>query len=75
MNENNSGAMEVNTYIDSRKWRKPYTLAVFDDGSTAAMQIHETIPALMHTHLTTPNDQSAVLDAGDMRGASDSAAD
>ena len=75
MNEDNSGAIEENTYIDSRKRREPYTLAVFDDGSTAAAQIHKTILALMHTHLTTPNDQSAVLNASDMRGATDFATD
>lgn len=61
--------------MDGRKWRESYTRAVFDDRSTATTQIHETIFALMHTHLATPNDQSAVLDACDMRGATDSAAD
>lgn len=57
------------------KRREPYTLAVFNDWSTAATQIHKTILALMHTHLTTPDDQGAVLDACDVSGAAGSAAD
>lgn len=61
--------------MDRLKRREQYILAVFDDGSTAATQIHKTIFALMHTHLTTPDDQSAVLDACDVRGAAGSAAD
>lgn len=66
---------EGSTYIDRLRRREPYILAVFDDWSTVAMQIHKTILALMHTHLTTPNDQDTVLDACDMRGATGSAAD
>ena len=64
-----------NTYIDRQKWREPNSLAVFDDWSTAATQIHKTVLTLMYTHLTTPDDQSAVLDGCDMRRATDSSAD
>ena len=63
------------TYIDRRKRGEPYTLAVFDDRSTAASQIHKTILTLMHTHLTTPDDQCALPHAGDVRGAAGFAAD
>ena len=63
-----------NPYIDGRKRREPYTLAVFDNWSTAATQTHETVLALMHTHLTAPDDQRAVPHAGDVRRAAGSAA-
>ena len=66
---------EANTYIHGRKRRKPDIFAVFYDRSTAATQIHKTILTLVHTHLTTPDDQSAVPHAGDVRGAAGSAAD
>lgn len=75
MNENSLSATKGDPYIDRRKWGKKYTLAVFDDRSTATPQIDETVFALMQTHLATPNNQSAVLDACDMCGATGSAAD
>ena len=74
MDEENSGA-EVKTYIDGRKRCEPYIRAGLYDRSTAATQIHKTVLALMHTDLTTPDDQSAVLYTGDMRGATGSTAD
>lgn len=66
---------KASTYKDRRERSEPYTFAVFDDGSAAATQTHQTILALMHTHLTAPNYQSAILHACDMRGATGSAAD
>ena len=59
--------------IDGRKGRKADALAIFNDRPATATQIHETILAPVEAQLTAPDDQGAVPDGGDVRGAVDSA--
>ena len=61
--------------MNRRKWREPYAHAVLNDRSTAATQVHEAVLALVHSQLTAPDDERAVADACDVRGAAGSAAE
>lgn len=56
-----------------RQRGKPYALAVLDDRSASAVQIDVDVVTFVHAQLAAFNDEDAVLDAGDVCWAGDSA--
>ena len=54
--------------------RKAYPFTILDNRPASTPQIHHTILALMHAHLSTVYNKRASLDAHDVDCSTDSAA-
>lgn len=68
------GKPSLETYLEFGQGGEADSLAFFDDGSAATVEINVDIFTFVHTELAGFEDQDAVFDARDMSWARDRAA-
>lgn len=56
----------VGTHICFRQGRELDPLAVFDDGSTTAVQVDDTIPTFVHSELPRGHNEDTAFHTGHM---------